>query len=123
MDELGSQGCLEEQGIVKAKMTRMLKDARIRSSKNRANTTEFDLDIVWLSSRMRFCEVSGAPFVFTKRYHPASPSIDRIDSSKGYIKDNCRVIMTGLNLAKKHLGDRELEEFIQLLNSVKFRDP
>lgn len=57
------------------------------------------------------CELTGLPFNYTvkvegARCMPYLPSIDRIDSSKGYTEDNCRVILWCLNQA---FGDYGLE--------------
>lgn len=53
------------------------------------------------------CEVSGIPFsreTIGDR-EPYAPSIDRIDSSLGYIRDNCRLVCYAVNLALSNWGD------------------
>ena len=58
------------------------------------------------------CEISGLPFDGTppkgggKR--PWAASIDRIDSSKGYKKGNCRLVCLIVNFAMNEWGEREL---------------
>ncbi|MFK5948397.1 MAG: hypothetical protein QM500_06470 [Methylococcales bacterium] len=37
-----------------------------------------------------------------------SPSIDRIDNTKGYTKDNCRIVVWMFNLAKNNYKDTDL---------------
>jgi hypothetical protein len=44
------------------------------------------------------------------------PSVSKIDRSKGYTKDNCRIILRGLNFAKHTATEKEILEF---LNNVK----
>ena len=58
-----------------------------------------DLDLEWLLDRINngFCEATGLPFVVGNKgsYRTGlwTPSIDRTDSTKGYTKDNCRVVV------------------------------
>lgn len=62
----------------------------------------------WISDRLRIgmCEISGLSFDLTKGVGrtPFSPSIDRIDSAKGYEPENCRMIVWGLNTAFGNWG-------------------
>lgn len=49
------------------------------------------------------------------RFDPYGPSIDRIDSSLGYMPENCQLVILHVNLSKKDLGE---DEFIRLCRSV-----
>lgn len=49
-------------------------------------------------------------------YDPNSPSIDRIDSSKGYTKENCWVISRRANTIK---SDATLEEILTLARNLE----
>jgi hypothetical protein len=40
---------------------------------------------------------------------PFSPSIDRIDSNKGYTKDNCRLVCTIVNFGLHRFGEQIYE--------------
>lgn len=40
--------------------------------------------------------------------HPYRPSIDRIDNSLGYTKDNCRVVAVIYNYAKSEFTDKDV---------------
>lgn len=55
------------------------------------------------------CEVSGLKFDLMNpggyRRRPFAPSIDRIDSTKGYTIDNCRLVVLILNLAINEFGE------------------
>ena len=46
-------------------------------------------------------------------------SLDRIDSSKGYVKGNVRYISVSVNWLKNNLDDNHLREFIQICNDSK----
>lgn len=81
----------------------------LSSIKHRAKTKglDFDLDIEFISEGIRNgCPKTGLPFHLEQveggraTKHPMAPSVDRIDSTKGYTKDNCQVVSTFYNLAK-----------------------
>ena len=84
---------------------------------------EFDLDIDWIKNRLIFCEVTGIAFELrdmevksTTNYSnrkPLTPSIDKIDSTKGYTKDNCRVVCWWYNLAKSNWDDDTVERIVR----------
>lgn len=58
------------------------------------------------------CPVFGFPLIITaENRHPQSPSIDRVDSSKGYVKGNIQIISWRANYLK---GNGTPEEFKQL---------
>lgn len=50
------------------------------------------------------CEVTGIPFELSRR-SPWQPSVDRIDSSKGYVPSNIRVVVWIFNAACNSWGD------------------
>jgi len=60
----------------------------------------FDLDDEWLTKKAArgVCEITGIPFDYNELAFV--PSVDRIDSTKGYTKDNCMLILWLLNIAK-----------------------
>lgn len=60
------------------------------------------------------CAVSGIWFSLEEadsktRKMPWAPSIDRIDSTKGYNGENCRVVCVAVNIALNDFGDRVLQ--------------
>ena len=63
---------------------------------------EFDLDPEDIQRRVDAgsCEVTGIPFEMdpTKGPHWNGPSLDRIDSGRGYTMDNVRVVLWSLNV-------------------------
>lgn len=62
------------------------------------------------------CPVFGVPLVEDTEY---APSIDRIDSSNGYIKGNIQIISRRANLLKNNATIEELEMVINFLKEAK----
>lgn len=60
----------------------------------------------------KLCPVLGEPIVYSSVY---APSIDRVDSSKGYTKDNIRVISKRANMLKNNATVHELESVIKYI--------
>ena len=53
------------------------------------------------------CEVSGMPFYFgAEKRHFRQPSIDRIDSARGYELDNLRLVCLAVNYCMSQWGER-----------------
>lgn len=86
----------------------MLHSARKRSKEKGFPTPT--LTAAWLRERLErgTCELSGLPFaVWSKTTTAFVPSIDRIDCTKPYTEDNCRVIVWALNAAFAEWGEDE----------------
>lgn len=65
------------------------------------------------------CPVLGIPiFQSEKRLGPNSPSLDRIDSNKGYTPDNVRVISWRANALKKDASLDEIEKVYLYMKGV-----
>jgi len=96
-----------------------------RAAKSRAKVRglEFNLDKKWIVDRLEAinftCEVTGIPFAlplgdgssgigFANRF---GASLDRIDSSRGYTKDNVRIVTNRINVALGDLTDAQFEQF------------
>ena len=74
----------------------------------------FDLTIEWMMGKLKEgkCEVTGFEFEITPfidkssvqldylKLSYTSPSVDKIDASKGYTKDNCRLVLLAYNHLK-----------------------
>ncbi len=54
-------------------------------------------------------------WVFANYDQRFSPSIDRIDSSKGYTPDNCQFVLWAINVFK---GDGTLEEMYEIATAL-----
>lgn len=57
------------------------------------------------------CPVFKVPFTFSNKQNQFSPSLDRIDSSKGYIKGNVQVISHLANTMKSNATKEQLLQF------------
>lgn len=97
------------------KSSRSYKQKLLATVKCRANKRgiEFNLhleDIVI----PEFCAISGLKLVPGKgRPTDSSPSIDRIDNSKGYLKENIQIISQRINRRKSDLSLEEIKRLYQ----------
>ena len=58
------------------------------------------------------CPILEIPiFVGTKEDYRNSPTIDRLDNSKGYTKKNCRIISMLANTMKNSASELEIDKF------------
>lgn len=88
--------------------------ATLTKIKNRAKIKGYDFNLTLEDVTVpEFCPVLGIPLRYSLHEgkkaaaNPNSPSVDRIDSSQGYVKGNVRVISNRANLLK---GDGTLAE-------------
>lgn len=76
-----------------------------RNAKKRGFEFTLTRDDVLPLLRVGTCPLSGYKFRYTYgSYDPYAPSIDRIDSGKGYTPDNIRVICYLLNVGMNQFG-------------------
>ena len=62
------------------------------------------------------CALTGIPMTVTERGRTnTNISLDRIDSNKGYTKDNVHLICSAVNFMKSNLS---LDEFIMYCQSI-----
>lgn len=87
-----------------------------KGAKRRASVyDEFDVSVEWIEKKLErgYCELTRLPFDFLPhpKYakNPYSPSIDRIDSTKGYTKENVRIVLWQVNLMRGEMTDEEVE--------------
>jgi len=99
--------------------------AMFHSAKSRAksNNLDFDLDLEYLASiATDHCPVDGLPFDWDRKLREdntlslAVPSLDRVDSSQGYVKGNVRIINNRWNSKK---GNMSLDDLLLLVNYVR----
>lgn len=77
---------------------------------------ECDLTNEWIKEKIKEgCVLTGVSFNLEDVKHPFAPSIDRIDSNKGYTKDNCRLVVMIANYAKNMWDDDALYDFAEKL--------
>lgn len=85
-------------------------------TRNRARRAqlEFDLTLNWFQERFNkgTCEATGFKFISnTDKKHarnPFIPSVDRIDSTKGYTMDNCQLVIWAYNVGKQNWDKKTL---------------
>ena len=84
----------------------------LSSAKRRAKINGLEFNITHSDIQIpSHCPVFGIPLVVgcgTHKQHDDSPSVDRIDNSKGYIRDNVRVISWRANCRKSDMSTAEI---------------
>lgn len=94
--------------------------------RSKATNKEFNLDLeyienLWETSNGK-CALSKIDITLRKTSYESadlwSASIDRIDSSKGYIKGNVQFVAYAINLAKSNKDDQILQ-FIEMIKNIK----
>lgn len=89
-----------------------------RNARRRGIDVEITINDIWeLYLKQRgICALSGLPIGFGERSkHPSTASLDRIDSSKGYTKDNIQWVHKRINFMK---NDYIQSEFLALCKRV-----
>lgn len=78
------------------------------------------MDRKWVLERLEdgVCEVTGIAFDYATGHGQSGrarrgPSIDRIDSTIGYVKCNCQVVVYQCNVAKGPWGQDAFVKFIR----------
>ena len=89
----------------------------LRKAKERKKKCDLTLEYLkelW-DKQNGICPYTGMQlleYVWNKSKKPNTASLDRIDSSKGYIKGNVRFICLMANYARNKWSDKEVVEFI-----------
>ncbi len=89
----------------------MLVDGAKRRSSKKKMPYDLDAyrDLIEARVQKGLCELTGLPLDFhTKGMQWNSPSIDRIDSSAGYVYTNIRIVCFGMNAAMGNWGEKAL---------------
>lgn len=104
--------CRKYYATPKGRAANLLSSAR-SSSKKRG--LEFDLTQNWIRRRIEAgqCEVTGLPFISGER--PWCPSLDRTDPTRGYTKDNVKVVVWMYNSCK---GVASHEDVLKFANAI-----
>lgn len=108
-------------GVAERKYKQSLSDPRkliLNTARYRAKRDAVDFDIQ-LSDIIipEVCPILGIPLVRseTGKASNSSPSLDRVDNNKGYIKGNVRVISNKANAMKRDHSIETLERCIQYI--------
>ena len=105
----------------------MLSGMKSRARKKSLPCTATKEDILMLLTSCRgLCAVSGVPLdmdtkIEGKRVSPWMPSVDRMDSNKGYVPGNIRIVCYIANLAMSQFGEGALELLLHYYAQSKFK--
>ena len=118
MREYGKQHCKDNKEHYKQRARNWNKspERRLKLLLNASTVDRSQLDFDWAWNKLQQldfkCEVSGIPFTWDAR-QPTALSIDRIDPTIGYTKENVRFICWWLNAAMGNWGLEKLKELIK----------
>lgn len=119
------QSCAEND-LIEWKLRRLIEDSKVRAKRASVN---HDLDLSYLREILPEC----CPYLGTKFHweakvncgprspHPCSPSIDRIDSSRGYVKGNVAIVSHRANSIKNDASEMELIEMGRRIAQLKMQ--
>lgn len=85
---------------------------------------KFDLELEDIPEIPEYCSVLGIKIKSNNTNAPldSSPSIDRIDSSKGYVKGNIRIISNRANRIKSDATIEELRKVLEDYEKISSRN-
>ena len=78
---------------------KMRKRLKHRAKERNIEITITSEDLRELRESVTHCPICSGEFI-EEENHPAAPSVDRIDASKGYIKGNCVILCRQCNSTK-----------------------
>jgi hypothetical protein len=86
---------------------------------------DFDLSpdylyLLWWRQDSR-CALSGGPLDPAPVSDLLKPSIDRIDTNRGYVQDNVQFVYLALNRMKFNYGEDEVRAFLTMLTLYRGR--
>ena len=99
-------------------------------ARNRAKDKNLDFNLsksaIVFKIEHGFCEVTGLKFELNQNQatfqNPYAPSLDRIDSNKGYTDENVRVVLYAVNRALGEEGERiMLPIFKALVSAIELK--
>ena len=105
------------QNALKVRCQRLYGNAQKRSKANGWPPPDFTAG--WIEEKVLngFCEATGIPFDLDTRLseihasNPFVPSIDRIDSSLPYLKENVQIVVFMYNVCKGEFGHDDVVKF------------
>lgn len=101
--------------------SKLLKSIKQRCIKKGFKPPEITINDIMDRLENGKCEVTGRRFDVAYKskyfYNPFTISVDRIDNSKGYSKDNIRYVMYWVNAAR---GIYDIEDFKKWVKGVKW---
>lgn len=88
--------------------------------RHRKKNIDFDIDIEYLKDVFEAqggkCVVTGVDLIHASNINKNyMASVDRIDSSKGYVRGNIRFVSATVNYAKSDQTEEQLQEFLEII--------
>lgn len=102
----------------KGSWTKLINKCRNRTTKSKKlfDLSEEYLESLWVSQN-KVCAISGIEMAkYNTTRLPNTASLDRIDSSVGYIEGNVQFVCYSINLAKSNFSDEQIKAFLSVLN-------
>jgi len=95
------------------RLSKLYEQAKLRAKKRGMEFSIYLEDVIAAYPKDGLCPVFGITLGFNQIQREAnSPSLDRIDSTKGYTKDNIRVVSWRVNRIKADATLQELEAIV-----------
>lgn len=88
---------------ISGKAQRLLSSLKRRCKKKKL---KHNIDVSWIKQKLQAGRCEYTKLQFSKETLLRA-SIDRIDSSKGYLKSNCRMVCWGYNVLKSNMTDKD----------------
>ena len=130
----------KKQSYIKANLVQTITSSLVRGARSRAGDKNlpFDIDLDYVRSMVgenaelaSHCPVFGVPLDWSRMRNnggkpvPNSPSIDRIDPERGYVKGNVWIISHKANTIKNNATHEELKLVTKavgeaIVNSLEF---
>jgi hypothetical protein len=101
----------KHRATINGRSLQLLDNARLRAERL---GLPFDLSRDWIAERLGGkCALTGRSFDLSRpsdgvRANPGAPSLDRKENSKGYTKDNVRLVTVHANVARNEFSDTDL---------------
>lgn len=111
---------------VKLRAQRLHGNAQKRAKAN--GWPVLDFDSLWIEEKIRagFCEVTGIAFDLNTQVsesvhakNPWVPSIDRIDSSRPYSRDNVNIVVYMYNVCKAEFSHEDVVKFCKAVATME----
>ena len=111
---------------IKVRAQRLHGNAQKRAKAN--SWPELDFDSLWIEQKIitGFCEVTNIEFDLNTKTsysvhakNPWVPSLDRIDSSKPYLKNNLQVVVYMYNVCKAEFRHADVVKFCKAIAAME----
>ena len=110
--EIQRRSSVKHYNSLEGRAKTLLKTTTRKGVNFKGQESDIDLDFILTKLKEGKCEVTGIPFEFENNFgtmkNPLAPSIDRIDSQIGYLKENTRLVIWQYNLMKGELTDDQI---------------